>query len=110
MRVSIASFAFAWLVTSVAASPVVDISATEAASPLEERDCSKAGASVEARSPPALSLFIVVLAILANFGGALLEFVQRGSMLEIGWFLSKFEVMRCSYTVHLQVIDDSDEV
>ncbi|CAI6094467.1 hypothetical protein V2G26_014937 [Clonostachys chloroleuca] len=44
MRVSITSFAFAWLVASVVASPVVDISAaTEEASPLEKRECSKAG-------------------------------------------------------------------
>ncbi|VUC26837.1 unnamed protein product [Clonostachys rosea] len=44
MRVSIASFALAWLVASVAASPVVDISvATEEASPLEERACSNGG-------------------------------------------------------------------
>lgn len=44
MRLSIASFAFAWLVASVVASPVVDISAaTEEASPLEKRECSKAG-------------------------------------------------------------------
>ncbi|CAH0041152.1 unnamed protein product, partial [Clonostachys rhizophaga] len=44
MRVPITSFTLAWLVASVAASPVVDISAAaEEASPLEKRECSKAG-------------------------------------------------------------------